>query len=118
MNPLKYIKVLGNELCPCGSDDKYRDCCKNKVVEVPQTSKKPPEVQVMEMMRKSMKKCCMHPNKGHCKGKIKEAHALQNNKIISMLAIEGISNHSSKAFTVLSIGSRNAIVSIDIYKFP
>ena len=55
MNPLKYIKILGNELCPCGSDDKYRDCCKNKVVEVPQTSKKPPEVQVMEMMRKSMK---------------------------------------------------------------
>lgn len=86
MNPLKYIKILGNELCPCGSDDKYRDCCKNKVVEVPQTSKKPPEVQVMEMMRKSMKKCCMHPNKAHCKGKIKEAHALQNNKIISMLA--------------------------------
>lgn len=86
MNPLKHIKILGNEFCPCGSNNKYGDCCKNKVVEVSQISKKPPEVQVMEMMRKSMRKCCMHPNKAHCKGKIKEAHALQNNKIISMLA--------------------------------
>ncbi len=86
MNPLKYIKILESELCPCGSGIKYRDCCKNKVVEISQTSKKPPEVQVMEMMRKSIKRCCMHPDQAQCKGKIKEAHALQNNKIISMLA--------------------------------
>ncbi len=33
-----------------------------------------------------MKKSCMHPDQGHCKGKIKGAHALQNNKIISLLA--------------------------------
>lgn len=39
----------------------------------------------MEMMRKSMKKCCMHPDQNNCKGKIKNAHALQNNKIISLL---------------------------------
>lgn len=48
--------------------------------------KKPPDVQVMEMMRRSLKRCCMHPDQAQCKGKIKEAHALQNNKIISMLA--------------------------------
>ena len=86
MNPLKYIKILDSELCPCGSSMKYRDCCKNKVVTTLKTSLKPPEVQVMEMMRKSMKRCCMHPDQAQCKGKIKEAHALQNNKIISMLA--------------------------------
>lgn len=86
MNPLKHIKILDGELCPCGSGMKYRDCCKNKVVAMPQPSKKPPEVQIMEMMRKSMKRCCMHPNQAQCKGKIKEAHALQNNKIISILA--------------------------------
>lgn len=33
-----------------------------------------------------MKKCCMHPDKEKCKGPIKGAHALQNNKIISLLA--------------------------------
>ncbi len=86
MNPLKYIKILGSEFCPCGSGIKYKECCKNKVVAMIQTSKKPPEVQVMEMMRKSMKRCCMHPDQAQCKGKIKAAHALQNNKIISMLA--------------------------------
>ncbi len=45
----------------------------------------------MEKMRFSMKACCMHPDKEHCKGKIKAAHALQNNKIISRLA--GKSRH-------------------------
>lgn len=33
-----------------------------------------------------MKKCCLHPDKEKCKGRIKEAHALQNNKIINLLA--------------------------------
>ncbi len=86
MYPLKYIKILGSESCPCGSEIKYKACCKNKVMEMTEISKKPPEVQVMEMMRKSMKRCCMHPDQANCKGKIKEAHALQNNKIISLLA--------------------------------
>ena len=86
MNPLKHIRIFGSEFCPCGSGIKYQDCCKNKVVVPSQSSRKPAEVQIMEMMRKSMKRCCMHPDQSHCKGKIKEAHALQNNKIISLLA--------------------------------
>jgi hypothetical protein len=40
----------------------------------------------MEKMRASMKKFCMHPDQEKCKGPIKGAHALQNNKIISLLA--------------------------------
>lgn len=40
----------------------------------------------MEKMRASMKKFCMHPEQEKCKGPIKGAHALQNNKIISLLA--------------------------------
>lgn len=86
MNLLKYTKILENEPCPCGSNLKYRDCCKNKIVKISQTSKKPPEVQVMELMRKSIKRCCLHPDQTRCKGRIKKAHALQNNKIISILA--------------------------------
>ena len=86
MNPLKYIKIWGNEACPCGSGIKYKDCCKNKGTTSNQNSKKPPEVQIMEMMRKSTERCCMHPNQSQCKGGIKKAHALQNNKIISMLS--------------------------------
>ena len=37
-------------------------------------------------MRQAPRKCCVHPDTSNCKGKIKDAHALQNNKIISLLA--------------------------------
>lgn len=81
-----YFRIGNKEDCPCGSRKAYKDCCKNRKTIPTQISKKPPEVQVMEMMRRSMKKCCMHPEQSNCKGKIKNAHALQNNKIISLLA--------------------------------
>lgn len=77
--------IKNNELCPCGSGRNFIDCCKGKSAKI-NTSKKPPEVQIMEKMRSAMKKCCMHPDQANCKGRIKEAHALQNNKIISLLA--------------------------------
>lgn len=79
------FKITDNEDCPCGSGRTYKECCKGKegIVE---PSKKPPEVLIMERMRKAMKECCMHPDQANCKGKIKAAHALQNNKIISLLA--------------------------------
>jgi len=86
LNIFRLLKIWNQEDCPCGSGKKYGSCCKNKRIAPSQLSQKPPEVQVMEMMRKSMKKCCMHPDQVHCKGKIKGAHALQNNKIISLLA--------------------------------
>lgn len=86
MNLLKYVKILNTETCPCGSEIKYKNCCKNRIVKISKASPKPPEVQVMEMMRKSTKRYCMHPDQTQCKGKIKGAHALQNNKIISILA--------------------------------
>ena len=79
------FKIRDNENCPCGSGTPYKNCCKIKQTTIKQ-SKKPAEVQMMERMRKSMKKCCLHPDHAHCKGSIKEAHALQNNKIISLLA--------------------------------
>ena len=73
------------EPCPCGSEIAYKDCCKGKS-KIAEVSKKPPEVLIMEKMRKAPGKCCLHPDSANCKGKIKEAHALQNNKIISILA--------------------------------
>lgn len=86
MNPLAYFRIFNNEDCPCGSGKKFKECCKGKPDHEPVQSKKPPEVQIMEQMRKSMVKCCMHPDQSNCNGKIKNAHALQNNKIISLLA--------------------------------
>ena len=86
MNPLAYFKIFNNEDCPCGSGKKFKECCKGKPDQQPIQSKKPPEVQIMEQMRKAMVKCCMHPDQSNCNGKIKNAHVLQNNKIISLLA--------------------------------
>ena len=42
----------------------------------------------MERMRKSLRKrrLCLHPDQTRCQGDIKEAHALQNHKIISLPA--------------------------------
>ena len=75
-----------HEVCPCGSNMLFSTCCKGKKDSVRMDTKKPIQVQIMEMMRRSMEKCCMHPDRQSCKGRIKEAHALQNNKIISLLA--------------------------------
>lgn len=90
MEKLKYLlgykKIKDNENCPCGSGIKFASCCKGKALKTIVTSKKPVDVQIMEKMRAAMKKCCMHPDQVHCKGNIKAAHALQNNKIISILA--------------------------------
>lgn len=87
---LSQFRIMDNESCPCGSEKAYKDCCKGKQAQI-KASKKPLEVQIMEKMRRSMKKCCLHPDRANCKGKIKAAHALQNNKIISLLA--GIERH-------------------------
>ncbi|MDR7001728.1 hypothetical protein [Neobacillus niacini] len=86
MNLLKRIKISKKESCPCGSGEVFINCCHNKDFNPPIETKKPPEVLIGEMMRKSMKKLCMHPDQQNCKGRIKGAHALQNNKIISLLA--------------------------------
>lgn len=78
-------RLCKSELCPCGSGLKYQECCLGKN-DSPRESKKPPSVQAGELLRKSLPKCCMYPDKSSCRGKIKQAHALQNNKVISLLA--------------------------------
>lgn len=85
------FKLKDSEHCPCGSNKSFQECCKGKEPRIIKPSKKPAEVQIMEKMRAFMKKCCMHPDQEKCKGPIKGAHALQNNKIISLLA--GLERH-------------------------
>lgn len=119
MNLLNYIKISKRESCPCGSGETYKNCCNNKKDLPGQESKKPPEVQIMEMMRKSMKKCCMHPDQKQCKGVIKDAHALQNNKIISLLA--GSERHvylldSKKRPLLVPLNNRKKKLIIEISK--
>jgi hypothetical protein len=51
-------------------------------------SDKPVDVMVGDMMRNLRKRSaiCIHPDTAKCKGKIKQAHALQNHKIMNLLA--------------------------------
>lgn len=86
--PKDQLYIHDEECCPCGSGKHFEDCCKGKRDAGPVVSKKPPEVLIMEQMRRSLQqdKVCLHPDQASCKGRIKEAHALQNHKIISMLA--------------------------------
>lgn len=80
--------IHDDELCPCGSGELFSNCCKNKPDPGPINSPKPTNVIIMERMRNNLKKrkFCLHPDQTSCKGKIKDAHALQNHKIISLLA--------------------------------
>ncbi len=86
--PKDQLFIHDDELCPCGSGKIFSDRCKNKPDCGPFNSPKPTEVLLMERMRKSLKKrrFCLHPDQTSCQGNIKEAHALQNHKIISLLA--------------------------------
>lgn len=91
--PEDQLHLHDDESCPCGSGKIYKECCKTKNDCGPVNSRKPVEVLLMEEMRKGLNqdKVCLHPDQTNCKGKIKEAHALQNHKIISLLA--GADNH-------------------------
>lgn len=86
--PKDQLFIHDDELCPCGSGKMFSNCCKNKPDSGPTKSPKPTEVLLMERMRKSLRKrrLCLHPDQTRCQGDIKEAHALQNHKIISLLA--------------------------------
>lgn len=89
MNPLKHYRIFDEEPCPCGSGMKYSLCCKKREDSFQRDNKRPVEVQVAETLKKSQYKCCLHPDKSRCEKHIKEAHALQNNKIISLLSENG-----------------------------
>ena len=86
MKGLRFFRIFDNERCPCGSELTFRNCCKGKSGELSKENKLPLEVQVMQMMKNSLQKYCLHPDQKNCKKPIKNAHALQNNKIISLLA--------------------------------
>ena len=86
--PEDQLFIHDDELCPCGSGKMFSNCCKYKPDSGPINSPKPTKVLLMERMRKSLEKrrLCLHPDQTSCQGGIKDAHALQNHKIISLLA--------------------------------
>ncbi|MDP4120569.1 MAG: SEC-C metal-binding domain-containing protein [Bacillota bacterium] len=80
-------KIGRNSPCPCGSGKKYKKCCLDKSEE-----QKFAEaiINTKQSIRNDARiKRCLHPNKMECDGKIVKAHAIQNNRILDKISVDG-----------------------------
>lgn len=75
-----------NHICYCGSQKKYKNCCLK-------IDNKPSSIDIINEVRSLFKnskfKECFHPQKEECGKKIIKAHAIQNNKILNKLSVDG-----------------------------
>ncbi|PES71831.1 hypothetical protein CN903_29205 [Bacillus cereus] len=96
MEPIKFRQFAKTEPCPCGSGKKYRACCFNRKDQELPFEKVPSKKRegafkhyAYKMTQESKIKECLHPDSEQCKGKIKNAHSLQNNGVLSRIEEEG-----------------------------
>lgn len=82
------MKIGRNDPCPCGSGKKYKKCCLNKADE--ERLAEAITYSLNNIKNEARIKTCRHPNHDECKGKIVKAHAIQNNRILSRLAENGM----------------------------
>jgi len=83
------IEIGRNEPCPCGSGVKYKKCCLNKPDKIDPSD---PEIFISEfdtIWKNRFVKQCVHPKKEECSEKIVRAHSIQNNRILTKLAVDG-----------------------------
>ena len=89
----KNIKINNSEPCLCGSGKKFKDCCKKNMF----TSSTPYSQDILNnpqrinaILQKKLDdtdfKICIYPDKSKCKLPIKNAHALQNNGVLSLIS--------------------------------
>lgn len=71
------------EPCFCGSGNKYKFCCKNKPVKL---FHNPNESFIYGQRNKKKLSFCLHED-DNCSGGIIKSHSIQNNKILSTLAV-------------------------------
>jgi hypothetical protein len=86
-NWISHFYISKNEPCPCGSGKDYGSCCLNNKDKI--RSKLPTEYYSVKLLGESLYRCCLHPDKANCDSAIKNAHALQNHRILSKLSIDG-----------------------------
>lgn len=80
----KNFKIYNNELCPCKSGKKYKECCKIKPTKT-FPNEKASIAFIHKLFRKSLIKTCVYDG---CAAKAKDiidAHAMQENKILIQL---------------------------------
>ncbi len=83
-------KIERNDPCPCGSGKKYKKCCLGKE-DNHEYSDITKFADIYKATRKAARfKECIHPDKCNCSEKIIGAHSIQNNKILSKIADNGM----------------------------
>lgn len=88
------FKLDPYESCPCGSNKKYKFCCYQKA-----RSSKPKDYSEYSASRMSHViskhwnntdfKCCFAADKDNCTSIIKDAHSIQNNRILNRISEDG-----------------------------
>lgn len=85
-----------SEECLCGSGKTFKSCCKKKIHRTKnifnqELFNNPSRLnhELYERMKQTDFKICLHPDKEQCEQPIKNAHAIQNNGVLSLLAVDG-----------------------------
>lgn len=83
-----------NEVCPCGSNNIYSRCCKSRKdekVDIDELIRNESRLnaEIIGILKSSKISTCFHPNKEECTKKIIDAHSIQENGVLSLLAKDG-----------------------------
>lgn len=81
-------KIGRNEQCPCGSGKKFKRCHLGQSDEDMYTGRRQASVFNRTIKKIDIKECIFVDN-SQCSGKIIKAHSIQNNGVLSKLAIDG-----------------------------
>lgn len=84
----KKFKITDNELCPCNSGKLYKDCCKVKPPKLFHNNNEALHF-TGQLMKKSKSKFCLYEGCTQKGKNIIKAHALQENRILTKLAVNG-----------------------------
>lgn len=85
MRFLKSFYFSKKELCPCDSGQTYEQCCYIRVEKNVNDKEKLNDIRKTFTDKKKVISMCLYPSKERCKSKSIDAHALQNNRILSLL---------------------------------
>lgn len=82
-------KIGRNDLCPCGSNKKYKFCHLDKEDEPIYEDSRRNFATLQQDTNNSKIEECFYKSVDECSGKIIKAHSIQNNRILSKLKVKG-----------------------------
>lgn len=86
---IKKFWLSNKEPCPCGSGKTYKECCKQKPYKTFHNEKEALHF-TGQMLKKSKRKICLYEGCSVRPKSIIKAHALQENRILNKLAVNGM----------------------------